>query len=245
MSDGKVSTELGHASVIKPRAGLPGLSLPSDIREALREVALADLSDAVGRLYTLDVGIRPLHVSMPRLIGTAVTVKAYPGDNWTIHGGLSRCAEGDVLVVDWRGYDQGAGTGVSAMIAALSRGLSGVVIDGGWRDIDDIAALGVPVLGRSNAAYSPGKRTVGEINVPVACGGVVVEPGDVIVGDFDGVVCIPRRALDDVLASVRPAALRSCLADYNDDPAGDAVKAIADRYWEMFHTIGGIDEVGR
>lgn len=233
---------LGHQSVIRPRVGKAGAPLSATQREQISALPLADISDKLGRLYTLDSSLRPLHDSMPRLLGTAVTVKLPPGDNWGIHGALSLCKEGDVLVVDWRGYEGGCGTGVSSMIDAVKRGLAGVLVDGGWRDVADIAALGVPVIGRTRTPYSPPKAQLGEINVPVSCGGVVIEPGDVIVGDADGVVAIPRWALEDVIAAVSPTRFRSSVEEFDDDPVAALVQGFATAYWTAFEEANGVRE---
>lgn len=163
-----------------------------------------DVSDAVGGLYTMASAIRPLYPNMKRVLGTAITVKALPGDNWAIHAGLSKCEEGDVLVVDWRGYTEACGTGALTTMLAMRRGLSGVVIDGAWRDIGDLKRLGFPIMGRGISPFSPGGRRLGEVNVPVCCGGVVVEPGDLIVGDDEGVAVVPYNHVLRVAESLPP-----------------------------------------
>ncbi len=233
-------TPLGHHSAIPPRFGRNGAPIPSSVRVALQAALVTDLSDVVGRLYTLDTAIVPLHPEMPKLVGVAVTAKVPPGDNWTIHAALSRSGEGEVLVADWLGYHDGCGAGVSSMIPAIRRGLTGVLVDGGWRDIDDIAALGVPVLGRGRTPFSPSKAQLGEVNVPVNCGGVIVEPGDVIVGDANGVVCIPRWALDHVLAALEPTVVRTELDAFDDDPLQEVVTTMGDLYWESFREQDGL-----
>lgn len=231
---------LGHHSAIPPRVGGNGGLISSTVRTALEAALVTDLSDVVGRLYTLDAAIVPLHEEMPKLVGVAVTAKASPGDNWAIHAALSRSGEGEVLVVDWLGYHEGCGAGVSSMIPAIKRGLAGVVIDGGWRDIDDIAALGVPVLGRGRTPFSPTKAQLGEVNVPVNCGGVIIEPGDVIVGDVNGVVCIPRWALGHVLAALEPTIVRTEIEAFDEDPLQQVVVSMGEQYWEAFREQGGV-----
>jgi hypothetical protein len=108
----------------------------------------------------------------------------------------------DVLVVDWMGYRDGCGSGVSSLIPAIRQGLAGVVIDGCWRDVAELRQLDFPVFGRGISPYSPPKHEFGEINVPVCCGGVIVEPGDVIVADSEGVAVVPRRHATDVARSL-------------------------------------------
>ncbi len=200
---------LGHRAIVAPRIGPAPDPLPSRVLDVYRASSAAAVSDQVGRLWTLDPVIGPLHPSMPRLAGVAITVKAPPGDNWAVFGGLGRAFGGSVLVVDWRGHTGSCGGGEKALLPAIARGLAGVVIDGAWRDVDDIAARGFPVFGRAATPFSPAKRDPGEVCVPVSCGGVVVEPGDVVVGDADGVAVVPRRHAEEVarvLADARDTA---------------------------------------
>ena len=130
-------------------------------------------------------------------------MKAPPGDNWAIYGGLSRAFAGSVLVVDWRGHVASCGGGAKALLPAIARGLAGLVIDGAWRDVEEIAASGFPLCGRGTSAFSSSKRELGEVDVPVSCGGVVVEPGDVVVADADGGAVVPRRHAVDIAALLR------------------------------------------
>jgi 4-hydroxy-4-methyl-2-oxoglutarate aldolase len=191
-----------YTPVVPPRICPPPDRVDPAALELLSHVPVADVSDAVGRLYTMDPGIRPLYEPIRRTIGVALTVKAVPGDNLAIHGALGMAQPQDVLVVDWLGYTEGCGSGALSLAGPAERGLVGIVIDGGWRDVPELAALGFPVFGRGSAAFSPAKSEPGEINVPVSCGGVVVEPGDVVVADSGGVAVIPRRHLDEVLDSL-------------------------------------------
>src|SRR4051812_30467285 len=178
MDSDQILQDFGHVPVIGPRTVRNVPRLPEALVERFRSAYVPDVSDAVGRLYTMDAAIRPLYRPMPRLIGQALTVKALPGDNLTIHGALNMAQAGDVLVVDWRGYTEGCGTGAGSMMPPISRGLAGVVVDGGWRDIAELQAIDFPIFGRSVSPFSPPKNRPGEINVAVSCGGVVVEAGD-------------------------------------------------------------------
>ncbi len=192
----------GYVPIVRPRIGAAPPRPDPSLLARLRGVDMADVSDVVGRLYTMNPGIRPLYEPIPSTVGTALTVKAYPGDNLAVHGGLGLAGEGDVLVVDWLGYHEGCGSGARSLAAPFARGLAGVVVDGGWRDVAELRTRGFPVFGRSEAAFSPAKREPGEINVPVSCGGVVVEPGDVVVAGQGGVAVVPRRHLIDVVNAV-------------------------------------------
>lgn len=192
----------GYIPVVPPRVG----ALPDRVDQAslelLSSVPVADVSDAVGRLYTMHPRIRPLYEPIPRTVGLALTVKAVPGDNLAIHGALGMAREQDVVVVDWLGYTEGCGSGALSLMGPVARGLRGIVIDGGWRDAAELKAHGFAVFGRGEATFSPAKNEPGEVNVPVCCGGVIVEPGDVVVADSAGVAVIPRRNLDEVLRSL-------------------------------------------
>lgn len=224
----------GHEPVVPPRIGSPGAPVPAESIAYLRACAACDVTDAVGRLYSMDSGIRPLHQPAPRLVGTALTVKAVPGDNLAIHHALGLVRPGDVLVVDWRGFVEGCGTGVLSLVEPIHRGLAGVVCDGAWRDVPDIGALDFPLFGRGISPYSPPKARFGEVNVPVCCGGVVVEPGDVIVGDEGGVAVIPQRHLADVVAAVPQAVERSRIGDYPTEKLALAAEGRRARLATMF-----------
>jgi 4-hydroxy-4-methyl-2-oxoglutarate aldolase len=163
---------------------------------------LPDISDAVGSLYTMDGSIRPLYQPIKRLVGSALTVKAPPGDNLTVHGALAMVQEGDVLIVDWRGSDACA-TGAGSLVVPIRRGLRGAIVDGGWRDVAELQAIDFPVFARSVSPFSPPKQQPGEINVAVSCGGVVVHPGDIVVGDLEGVVVVPLAFAESVAGSLR------------------------------------------
>jgi 4-hydroxy-4-methyl-2-oxoglutarate aldolase len=196
-------TQMAHRPVIPPRISPPVPRVAPDVVDRFRTAYVPDVSDAVGALYTMDSAIRPLYTPMRRLVGQALTAKVPPGDNLTVHGALGIVQPGDILVVDWRGFTEGCGTGAGSLSVPIRRGLGGVVVDGGWRDIAELRALGFPIFGRSISPFSPPKDRPGEINVPVSCGGVVVHPGDIIVGDEEGLVVVPRDWAGRVAASLR------------------------------------------
>src|ERR1700733_2135504 len=191
-----------HDSVLPPLIGLHAAEPPGDLSSRFTAYASADFADVVGPLYTMDSSIGPLHSSIGRLVGSALTVKAWPGDNLAIHGALTMARPGDVLVIDWRGYTQACGGGSRILVAAQRQGLVGVIIDGAWRDSAEIEEMGFPVFARGISIYSPAKFKPGEINVPVVCGGVVVEPGDVVVADREGIVVIQQRHIELVWHAV-------------------------------------------
>lgn len=157
-----------------------------ELLEAFRPLVTSHLSDCMGRLYGA-VGLRRYH-RIGKLVGTAFTVKTRPGDNLMVHEALDRAAPGDVLVVDGGGDVTNALVGELMGMHARERGLAGFVVDGAIRDagwFDDF-----PCYARGHVHRGPHKDGPGEINVPVAIGGMVVLPGDIIVGDEDGVIAI-------------------------------------------------------
>lgn len=219
----------GYTPVVPPRIGASSDRADPAQLELLRSVSVADVSDAVGRLYTMTPRIRPLYEPIRPTVGLALTVKAVPGDNLAIHGALGMVQEQDVLVVDWLGYTEGCGSGALSLIGPFERGLQGIVVDGGWRDVAELQAHGFAVFGRGEANFSPAKNEPGEINVPVCCGGVIVEPGDVVVADGAGVAVIPRRSLDEVVRSV---------TGRRQEPGADPARAYL-RHEQAFASRGG------
>ena len=211
---------------------------PTELVERFRTAFLPDISDKVGQLYTMDSGIRPLYRPMRRLVGVALTAKLPPGDNLTVQLALAEAQAGDVLVVDWRGYTEGCGTGTGSLTPAIARGLAGVVIDGGWRDVAEIQALDLPIFARSISPYSPPKGRAGEVNVPVCCGGVIVHPGDIVVCDEEGGVVVPRRYARAVADSLREYQLNPSLAEWQVE-RDERYGAQRRRYEQLFLAQGG------
>jgi len=131
--------------------------------------------------------------------GTALTVKARPGDNLMIHKALNLAGPGDVIVVSNEGDRSQSLVGEIIVTYAQYKGLAGLVFDGPIRDIDAISEMGIPVYGTGTTPGGPYKEGPGEVNVPIACGGIQIEPGDIILGDADGVIVIPRRDAKAIL----------------------------------------------
>jgi 4-hydroxy-4-methyl-2-oxoglutarate aldolase len=210
-----MNADFGHHPVVGPRIVRDVPRLDQALIDRFARAYPPDVSDAVGELYTMSPGIGPLYRPARRITGQALTVKAPPGDNLTVHGALGMVQTGDVLVIDWRGYTGGCGTGAGSLVVPFTRGLAGVVVDGGWRDIGELRDLGLPVYGRSISAFSPPKQRPGEINVPVCCGGVVVQAGDLIVADEEGIAVVPRDHCAAVAASLRDYRPRQGLQDWD------------------------------
>ena len=211
--------------------------LPDALLERFPSAYVPDVSDAVGQLYTMDSAIRPLYLPMKRMVGLALTLKAPPEDNLTIHGALNMAQAGDVLVVDWRGYTEGCGTRCGSMMPPISRGLAGVVVDGGWRDIAELRAIDL-IFGKSVAAFSPPKRP-GEINVLVCCGGVVVHAGDVVVADEEGVVVVPRDFAQLVADSLRDYQPRMSVEEWDLERLKSSATERGSYYEALFNARNG------
>jgi len=169
---------------------------------ALGEMVPAHLSDNMSRLQGAAAAIRPMHRG-GRLAGVALTVRVPPGDNLMVHKAIDIAQPGDVIVVDAGGALEQAIIGDIMTSHAAKRGVAGFVIDGAIRDADELAARDFPVYGRGVTHRGPYKNGPGEIGVPVSIGGMVVNPGDIVVGDGDGVVAVPQADAEAVLAAAR------------------------------------------
>ena len=170
--------------------------------ELLREfkgIPSTIVSDVMGNTgVTMDSGIRPSQRGV-EMAGAAVTVKAAPGDNLIIHKAITVAEPDDVLVIDCNGYTDTGHVGELMCRSCHANGLAGLVIDGGYRDEREIGELRFPVYGRGVNPQGPLKQDPGSINVTISCGGVSVDPGDIIVGDDDGVAVIPLDKAEEVL----------------------------------------------
>jgi RraA family protein len=156
----------------------------------------------MGRFYT-PRGLRHFNKMGIKMVGTAFTVKTAPGDNLMVHKALTLAKEGDVIIVDSCGNKSRALIGGIMCRLAKEKGLAGMVIDGLIRDSNDIWELGLPVYAYGTSPGGPYKEGPGEINTTISCAGVVVEPGDVVIGDDDGLVIVPQRNAETILLRTR------------------------------------------
>ncbi len=185
----------------------PGFRIRNEIERPDAEVVAGfgafespAISDEMNRLYTMSNAIRNVTEPSLRVLGPACTVKTYPGDNLMVHKSLDVAQPGDVIVVDAAGANTTAILGDLVSTKARHRGIAGFVVDGLIRDLPAIRALGdFPVFARGVTPIGPLHRGPGEINYPISCGGIVVHPGDVIVGDLNGVVVVPRGIASELL----------------------------------------------
>lgn len=167
---------------------------------ALASLPTPNISDNMQRHYGAAAALRPYHRGA-KLVGPAFTVKTRPGDNLLTHKAIDMAAPGDVIVVDAGGALDHAIIGEIMTSLAARRGIGGFVIDGAIRDVEAIAASDFPVYARGVTHRGPYKDGPGEINVPVCVAGMVVNPGDIIVGDADGVLSIPQALAEQVIAA--------------------------------------------
>ena len=165
------------------------------------------VSDMMNRLYTMEPAIHAMTDPSLRILGPACTVKVFPGDNLMVHKSLDIAQPGDVIVVDAGGSHMNAVLGDLISTKARHRGIAGFVVDGLIRDLPAIRELGdFPVFARDVTPIGPLHRGPGEINNAICAGGIVVHPGDIVMGDLNGVVIIPRQDADDVLERLRARA---------------------------------------
>jgi RraA family protein len=168
----------------------------------LGKMVTPHLSDSMERLYAGGHQLRPMHKE-GRLVGPAFTVRTAAGDNLLVHKALDTAQKGDVIVVDAGGWLDNAIIGELMMSRARQRGVAGIVIWGAIRDSTEIGAGSYPVYAAGVTHRGPYKNGPGEINVPVVIGGMPVNPGDIIVGDADGLVAVPQEQAERVLASAK------------------------------------------
>ena len=166
----------------------------------LRDLGAATVYEAQGAKGALDQGIKPIDPTL-RLAGPALTVDCRPADNLMLHYAVQKAAPGDVLVVDAKGFMEAGPWGDVLTIQAMKVGIAGLVINGCVRDANLIIDLGFPVFCRGLSIKGTGKNQPGRLNVPITFGDVLIHPGDIIVGDRDGVVVVPRDEAASAISS--------------------------------------------
>jgi len=192
-----MSTALNNLGIVRTRIERTDPS----VVEHLSRFGVATIHEAFGRAGLMKPYIRPIY-SGAYLCGTAVTVLLQPGDNWMLHVAAEQIQPGDVVVAGCTADSTDGFFGDLLATSYKSRGARGLIIDGGVRDVKDLTAMGFPVFSRAIHAKGCTRASLGSVNVPVVCAGAIVNPGDVVVADDDGVVVVPR----EVAARVADAA---------------------------------------
>jgi 4-hydroxy-4-methyl-2-oxoglutarate aldolase len=175
---------------------------PEKLMAAFKDFGAATVYEAAGRIGSVDPAIKPLERNM-RLLGAALTVRCHPKDNLMLHKALQIAQEGDVLVASTQGYPDAGYWGGLMATSAMARQLGGLAIDGCVRDSAEILEMGFPVFCRGTCMRGTVKGTLGRVNQPILFGQVLVNPGDLVLGDDDGLVIVPRAEMEAVLKASR------------------------------------------
>lgn len=184
-----------------------GYSMENNIIQRYEKLPLGNICDANGKNGSMDHGIKPVFPTKI-IAGPAFTVQGQPGDNLPIHRGMLDAPEGSILVVDCGGYCQAGHFGEIMATACKKKGLRAIVIDGGIRDADELAEVGFPVFCRAVNPNGTVKESIGRMGVPIICGGIHVESGDLIVTGNDGVVVVQKDNIMQVLAAAETIAAK-------------------------------------
>ncbi len=180
-----------------------GLRPSQELIAGFGEFPTPDISDLMNRLYTMTPAIHNVTNPNLKILGPACTVRVFPGDNLMVHKSLDIAMPGDIVVVDAGASPMNAVLGDLVTTKARHRGIAGFVVDGLVRDIEGIIEVNLPVFARGVTPIGPLHRGPGEVNFPIQCGGIVVHPGDIIVGDMNGVVVVPMEVAENILQRLR------------------------------------------
>jgi RraA family protein len=212
MANRPQSAEMTPGPGFRVRKNYP--TLDPALVDAYRECETPDISDMLNRMYTMSSNLKN-YVNGKQLVGVACTVKVYPGDNLMVHKALDVARPGDVIVVDAGGFTGNAVFGDMVAQKAKHRGIAGFIIDGLTRDLPGQQEIGLPIYSIGVSPIGPLHRGPGEINYPISCGGIVVNPGDLVAADGNGIVVVRNEFAEDNLENLK--ARQSSLEDYIAD----------------------------
>jgi 4-hydroxy-4-methyl-2-oxoglutarate aldolase len=171
----------------------------ADVVKRLGVLGASTVHEAYGRIGLMKPYLRPAWAG-GEAAGTAVTVLAHPGDNWMIHVAVEQCRPGDILVVGCSADNTDGMFGDLLATSLMARGVTGLIIDAGCRDVKSLREMGFPVWSKAISAKGTVKATLGAVNIPVVCAGINVEPGDAVIADDDGVVVVRKKDASEVAA---------------------------------------------
>ncbi|MBG9448512.1 RraA family protein [Cytobacillus firmus] len=179
---------------------------PSEVLKGYEGIATPNIGDVMGRLSAMDYRIKPVNKQGIHIVGSALTVRTHPSDNLMVHKAMDLAKPGDIIVIDACGDMGNAILGELMCHYAKVKGIKGYIVDGPVRDLTGIAQMGFPVFSKGGSPRGPYKEGPGEINTTISCGNVPVSPGDVIVGDDDGIIVIPKQDASAVLEKAKALA---------------------------------------
>ena len=173
-----------------------------ELLDRIKEFSTPELCDGTIVYNAMDYHIKPM-VTKQKICGPAVTVKLSMGDSLMVTKAVDVAKPGDVIVIDGRGSGNNALWGDHRSLSCKVKGIEGVVMDGAFRDLEENEKIGFPIYAKAITCGSSSKNTNGEINVPISCGGVTVNPGDIIVGDVNGVCVVPAECAEEIMTNAQ------------------------------------------